>query len=447
MILEHLSHQKVTLIPSSLQTAAKIHSSLKHLRNASLQSDFLRKTSGTMIAKVIIGSLGAVSSILLARLLGPEARGTFGIALQLSTLGVQIGCLGIHSSNLFYSAKDSSKVPVIVGNSLLLSVVLGIVVILLMSGFFYAFPDYRPLEGDILTLALLWVPIGIAYLLVQNILPGVQDIKGYNYSEIAFRIIGVLLFLIVIALFKTYSIEVIYSTTFIPPLLVTIWVVWKLRKYGKISVSFKEMRLSISYATRIYIAMIFAFVMLRANLFMIKDMLSVKEAGIYSVVMNLSDLFSMISVSFGMILFAKSSSLQDNVKRWNMTLKSALLCSVILLITFAIYYLNDSFIINTLYGIEFESAVTPSNYLLIGMFCMGIQTIFMQYLASIGLPKITLYLWGLGAGLAIVLNYIFIPKFGLNGASIASSITYGVFAISVMICAFYYGKKDVIKTV
>ena len=447
MISEHLTHQKVTPIPSSLQTATNILSSLKQLKNASLQSDFLRKTSGTMIAKVIIGSLGAVSSILLARLLGPEARGTFGIALQLSTLGVQIGCLGIHSSNLFYSAKDSSKVPVIVGNSLVLSVVLGIVVIMLMSGFFYAFPEYRPLEGDILTLALLWVPIGIAYLLLQNILPGVQDIKGYNYSEIAFRIFGVLLFLIAIALFKTYSIEVIYSTTFISPLLVTIWVVWKLRTYGKISVSFKEMRLSISYATRIYITMIFAFVMLRANLFMIKDMLGVKEAGYYSVVLNIADLFTLISASIGMILYSKSSSMNHNKQRWNMTIKAAVLCTLILLFAISVFYFNNEYVISLLFGKEFSAATIPSNYLLIGIFFIGVQTIFMQYLASIGLPKITLYLWGLGAGLAIVLNYIFIPKFGLNGASIASSITYGVFAISVMICAFYYGKKDVIKTV
>ncbi len=398
-----------------------------------------------MLAKVIIGILGAISSILLARMLGPEARGTFGVALQLSTFGVQIGCLGINSSNLYYSAKDPSKVPIIAGNSLLISIVLGIIVIVVSSVFFYFFPTLQPLDGSMLQLSLFWVPLGILYLLLQNIFPGVQDIKSYNLAEIGFRAIGVILFVLVIVLFHSTSIELVYLTTYFPPLIISIWILWKLKSYGKISFDFKEVTSSISYSTRIYIATIFAFVMLKSNLFMIKEMLGATEAGYYSVVMNVSDLFSMISASIGMILYSKSSSMAENSRRWKMTLKSAALCSVLLLIAFTVYYFNDETIFRLLFGKEFDSAIVPFNYLLIGLFFMGVQTIFMQYLASIGLPKITLYLWGFGAVLYLILNTIFIPKYGLNGASIATSVSYFIFAVLVIICSFYYGKKVVIE--
>ena len=442
---KHNIHQKVTLTPSSLQTGTNFRSSIKELKQYSLQSDFLRKTSGTMLAKIVIGILGALGSILLARLLGPDARGTFGIALQLTTFGVQIGCLGLHSSNLFYSAKDSTKVPTIVGNSLILSIVLGIVVIVLMSVFFLFFPSIRPLDGTIYLLSLLAIPFGIVYLLVQNVLPGIQDIQSYNYSEIAFRGIGVVLFIIVILLFHSTSIELVYCTTFVAPLLVSSWIVWKLRNFGTPTTSLPEIKNSISYASRVYVSMIFAFVMFKGNLFIIKEMLGVTQAGYYSVVMNIADLFTLISASIGMILFSKSSSMENNRQRWKMTIKSAVLCAGILLLSVVIFYWNDYLLVTLLFGKEFSEAVAPCNYLLIGIIFIGVQTIFMQYLASIGLPKITLYLWGIGSILTVILNYVFIQKYGLNGASIASSISYCVFTVAVFICASHYGRKEIVN--
>lgn len=398
-----------------------------------------------MLAKIVIGILGAVSSILLARLLGPDARGTFGIALQLSTFGVQIGCLGLHSSNLYYSAKDSSKVPTLVGNSIILSVVLGIAVIAAMAVFFLLFPSIRPLDGSIYVLSLLAIPFGIVYLLIQNILPGIQDIKSYNYSEIAFRIIGVLLFIIVIVLFNSSSIELVYSTTFVAPLLVSTWIVWKLRTYGAPTTSIPEVKNSISYASRVYVSMIFAFVMFKGNLFIIKEMLGVTQAGYYSVVMNIADLFTLISASIGMILFSKSSSMENNKQRWKMTIKSAMLCGGILLFSVVLFYWNDHLLVTLLFGKEFSQAVEPCNYLLVGIIFIGVQTIFMQYLASIGLPKFTLYLWGIGAIVTVILNYFFIREYDLNGASIASSISYCVFTIAVFIYASYYGRKEIVS--
>jgi|GEM_PF-564154 len=442
---KHNFHQKVTLTASSLQTGTNFRSSIKELKQYSLQSDFLRKTSGTMLAKVIIGLLGAVSSILLARLLGPDARGTFGIALQLTTFGVQIGCLGLHSSNLYYSAKDSSRVPTIVGNSLILSLVLGIAVIFFMSLFFLVFPAIRPLDGTIFVLSLLAIPIGIVYLLVQNVLPGIQDIKSFNYSEIAFRSIGVILFIVVIILFNSSSIELVYSTTFVPPLLVSSWIVWKLWKFGSPKTSIPEIKNSISYASRVYISMIFAFVMFKGNLFIIKGMLGVTQAGYYAVVMNIADLFTLISASIGMILFSKSSSMENNRQRWKMTIKSAALCSGILLFTIGVFYWKDYFLVTLLFGKEFSEAVEPCKFLLPGIFFIGVQTIFMQYLASIGLPKFTLYLWGIGATFTVLLNYIFIQQYGLNGASVASSISYCVFTIAVFFYSLYYGRKEIVS--
>ena len=47
-----------------------------------------------------------------------------------------------------------------------------------------------------------------------------------------------------------------------------------------------------------------------------------------------------------------------------------------------------------------------------------------QYLIAEGLTKITLYRTAFGALLNVILNYFFIPKFGIIGAAYATLIAY-----------------------
>ena len=57
---------------------------------------------------------------------------------------------------------------------------------------------------------------------------------------------------------------------------------------------------------------------------------------------------------------------------------------------------------------------------------LGANTILMNYFASIGNPPVVVWSPAIAAALNIALNMFLLPRFGIVGASVASSIAYGL---------------------
>jgi Na+-driven multidrug efflux pump len=72
---------------------------------------------------------------------------------------------------------------------------------------------------------------------------------------------------------------------------------------------------------------------------------------------------------------------------------------------------------------------------------LSMNTIFMNYFASAGMPWITVYSPALAALLNIGLNIQFIPVFGIVGASWASDIAYGVMLMASLL--FLKGRRGI----
>ena len=87
----------------------------------------MRQVSETYLTRLSVVALGFVNSILVTRILGPEGRGLFAVANTLSATGVQLGNLGLQSSNTYYVAREPGKLPVLLGNSLVVSAARGVV--------------------------------------------------------------------------------------------------------------------------------------------------------------------------------------------------------------------------------------------------------------------------------------------------------------------------------
>ncbi|HEY5038273.1 MAG TPA: hypothetical protein VIJ93_04295, partial [bacterium] len=161
-------------------------------------SDFVRKVSETYLTRIILIPLGLVSSVIVARALGPPGRGYFAVAMTVATLGIQFGNLGLHASNTYYVAKNRKWLPVLIGNSLRLSFWLGGIGGGIAWVVFQVWPQLAPIHGSLLALSLVWIPFGLAYMLFQNLLIGVHDVRAYNKIELGGRFLSIgLIFLIV----------------------------------------------------------------------------------------------------------------------------------------------------------------------------------------------------------------------------------------------------------
>src|SRR6266550_9140590 len=83
-------------------------------------SDFVRKVAETYATQIVLIGLGLLTSVTVARSLGPQGRGFYAVAMAMGLTGVQLGNLGLHASNTYYVAQNRSLLPTLVGDSFLI---------------------------------------------------------------------------------------------------------------------------------------------------------------------------------------------------------------------------------------------------------------------------------------------------------------------------------------
>jgi O-antigen/teichoic acid export membrane protein len=366
--------------------------------------------------------------------LGPDGRGIFAIASVIGAAGIQFGNFGLHSSNTYYVAKDKNLLSALISNSILVSFLFGSAVILIGLVISDLKPNLLPINGIILIEALLYIPFGLAYLLLQNILIGINEIKAYNKIELITKIVYPILILLLV-LGRHISPETVFFMSMLSIVAGLVWVIYRLRKITGIEIKISKniLKISIKYGLKAYLAAMFSFLVLRVDLLMVKQLLGAEETGYYSIAVSISDLLLMLPIVIGTILFPNLSSLKNDEERWQKTKKIIFLFIPITISMIIIAGLFAKPFILLLYGKQFLFSVSPFIWLLPGVFFMSINTIFMNYFASTGMPLITIYSSGSAAVLNIILNLYTIPSYGIIGASISSTIAYSAMLIFSLI--------------
>lgn len=418
---------------SSLQIDRSTHASVRDLlrhglnriRQAS-ESKLLHKVAETYITQILRVGLGFMMTILVARILDPQERGLYAIALAVGALGVQFGNFGLTSSNIYYVAKNRDLIGVLAGNGMLVSLFVGGLGALLIGGIFHAWPRLAPVHGTILNLALLTIPFSLAYLLLQSLLLGVLDVRAYNTIELASKALGVVLVLLFWMLRYTsieamlLSFDLVQITTF----------VWALRRIKTLAapagpqISLKLLLDQISLAFRAYLVLLSSFLVLRFDLFMVKYMLGAERAGQYSVAASMADYVVMLPVVAGTVLFPKLSAMQEMREKLRLAKKAALLVLLLMLPVVVLAALLAKTLVVSVFGRAYLPAAQAFVWLLPGIFFLGVESVAVQFLNSLGYPRSVVITWLVCMVVNVCLNFWGIPLYGIVGASFNSSITY-----------------------
>jgi O-antigen/teichoic acid export membrane protein len=91
-------------------------------------------------------------------------------------------------------------------------------------------------------------------------------------------------------------------------------------------------------------------------------------------------------------------------------------------------------LIHLLFGSAFAPAVEAFIWLLPAIFFLSMNTVLMNFFASLGMPLITLYSTVFATAVNVLGNRWLIPELGIAGASIASMMAYGL----MLLISIYY---------
>lgn len=420
---------------NDLPLTSKTHgSSLGALMRTALSSDLIRKIAETFATRLMLIGIGLLSTVVVARILGPEGRGLYAAAAAVSTIAVQFGNLGLHASNTYLVAKDRSLLPLLTSNSLFVSVLLGGIGAFLAYVLFNLWPNIAPVRGALLVLALAWAPFGLAYLLLQNLLLGIQAIRPYNKIDLANQLlaIGILGLLIPTRLVR---VELVFSAGLIALMASSLFTLRELRKHTRSlpAPSLSLFRANFSYGINAYLASFFAFLVLRADLLMVKQMLGAEQAGYYSIAVAMADAICLLPAVIGTILFPKLSAMSDMDDKYAYTRKATAVIGVLLTLLAGVAALVSGPVVKLLFGAPFAPAVPAFVWLMPGIVFLGIQVVAVQFLNSTGFPTVVVIIWGVATLLNIGLNLVAIPRYGIIGASVVSSLSYFVVFVLILL--------------
>jgi len=390
-----------------------------------VNSDLSQKVMATFVTRILLIGIGLVTYVIIARILGPEGRGLYAVALAVGAIGMQFGNLGLHASNTYFVSRDRSLLPFLVSNTLLVSFAFGGTGALLARLAFYFYPRVAPLQGHLLTLALLSIPLGLAYLLFQNLLIGIQEVRAFNTIELSSKILSVALITAVI-LFQRVTVESIFCAQLIALLAAFLWSIWHLGK--KFSAwrwpSIELLRSHLGYGFRSFLASFGAYLVLRLDLLLVQYILGAKQAGYYSIAGTMADLVYLLPSITGTILFPKLSAMTNNQEKWEFVKKIMALMGGIMIIICSLGALFVKPLVLLLFGRPFLPAVPAFIWLMPGIVFWANSTFPSLYLQSTGMPRQVIYIWGLLILGNVTLNLLFLERWGIAGAAAISSATY-----------------------
>lgn len=396
------------------------------------ESDFTQKVSATFGTQLLLLLVGFANTVTVTRVLGPAGRGIYAVAVAIGALGVQFSHLGLHVSNTYFVAKERKLLPALIANSLLASLAVGGVVMVVLTLFAVERPGALPVPPAINFLLMLWIPVALAYMLMRNLSLAVMDVSGYNRVEIANRSLAFLLALGLIGVGGLNATSAFFASL-VALVVSSSWVLRRLKRAASAPLrpSFSLFKRTLGIGVRGYVVCFLSFAVLRIDLLMVKYFLGAEPAGYYSVAATLADYILLLPIVVGSILFPKLSMQSDTNQKFHFAMRVTAITGAALLPLMAIAAVVAAPVIRLLFGAAFMPAASAFVWLLPGIFFLALETVSVQFLNSIGYPKIVIGAWVAATLLNVGLNLWAIPAYGINGASMVSTFTYTIVCLLI----------------
>lgn len=385
-------------------------------------------------------------SIIIARVLGPEAKGIYSLAVLLPTLLITFTQIGVGPATVFYVGRGQHSLKKIFGAVIFFSILISIVAtsIGLIIALFFGEKLFPGVAKEYLLLALFLIPFEIFLTFGIDILLGLQKIKKYNIV----RLFQGFIFLFLISAFLLglhFGIKAALFSQAISFLLASIFLFFQVKKETQgiiFSLDKNLLKDFFSYSFKVYFGNIATYLHLRVDMWMINFFLNPTAAGFYSISVALAEKIWLISQSAGTVLFPRISAQKDKKMLKKFT---PIVCRNILFITFLmslVLFLFGRWLIVLFYSPAFLKSVLPFQILLIGTVSISGMRILTNDLAGRGKPIINSYIALVSVILNIALNVLLIPKVGIIGAAWATAISYTfAFVIKFVIYARISGNK------
>ncbi len=395
---------------------------------------FARSVAMTLGTRGLALPIGIASSVLTARLLGPEGRGIIVLLTVLQGLAIQFGSVGFNASMTYFISRDRSLSEAVGSNAFVVATVAGVLTAFLFLGAEQIFPGVLLGSVDLFYLLIFVFALPFCFYtqFFQNMFLAHQRIVEFNILDLTSRVLQLVGFFLVLFVLGFSTVEAVISMT-AATILTGVISIWRTNLLSPVRLRFDRplFREMFLYGIRSYAASFLMFLVFRVNIFLINLLLGEAEAGVFSVAMQITDVLYLIPVTLGLILFPKVSA--DQQDKGELSAKVFRFSLVVMTLACLVLALFGEVFIIILFGESFRGAVEPLYWFLPGMVALSLVTVLNNDLSARGLPPIVIVAPACGLALSIIINLILLPVIGISAGSIGSSAAFFLILILLTI--------------
>ena len=383
---------------------------------------FQNGLGGATASTAVIGLLGAVSGILLARTLGPAPRGEYAAIVLWPTALAIVGELGFNFSISYHCGKGRSisalwsltwVVSLGVGGALALA---GIVVVPALV----TLPNQaeRDLIWALATAPAALVTGNLAYLLL-----GTGRVALYNwvrvYAAASYSLLIAALALAARGNLETYTFAFVFSQ--VSSALLAAGVVarslkpaWRWDQALAASV--------VRYGLKAYASSIAAQLNLRLSQLLMTVFLAAEEVGIYAVAVAAAGALAPLFGALAIVTLPRVTMAPERKAAGDQAIRSVQLAMILGLPVAAVGIAVAPWVISIAFGASFVPAVGLTRCLLLASLFQGLNVILGHSLRGLGQPGKTAVAEGIGLALTVLLLSLTLPRYGSWAAAITTTV-------------------------
>ncbi|MDI6813413.1 MAG: oligosaccharide flippase family protein [Deltaproteobacteria bacterium] len=378
--------------------------------------------------KIFYSGMGLITGIIVARILGPEGKGEYTMALLLASMTVSLGSLNIGESAIYFLNRRRADLGTILctdGVFIIFSSTAYIFILLLLWKFGFL-PWGELNQKNILFFVCLYIPVIFLQIHNVDLLRATRQFSLYNLI-LVIQPLTYLLFLLFLVVHWEKGVAGALAAG-LGAYFLTALIGWgSLVRFPKVMFRWDGAYLKdlLFYSIKGHLGNIAQKFNLRLDQFFISPWWGAAALGQYSVAVVLTELIWYVPDSIGIITLPRLASF-NRTEAALLTVRCLKVTALLtLFLAFSMAILVRPAIL-LLYGSPFEPAVYAVWLLLPGIVAMGFSKILSKYFSGIGRPEINSATSLVSVIITVILCPPLISRFGFLGAAVASSSAYTI---------------------
>ncbi len=394
---------------------------------------FARDITGVLGSNVFAVVIGFLIDVMISRQLGPEGRGLYASVLVVPLLVVSFMMMGVRRSAVYHIGKQLYSDDRTVSGVIQVLMITSVLAVL-VSGLSFLYFKSKDLTLPLILLALSSIPVRLVLSYASGIYLGKEQFKRsnlINWLPLFLNLGGVILFVAILH----WSVAGALLALLVSNLLVAVISLKKI--FSEYHITFRPDKEIILSLIKFGIGYAFALLIMQLNyrvdILLLKELSTLDQVGYYSLGVAISDKLWQLPTAMGVVVLSRTANMQDEALL-NTSVSRLLRISFLLVLAAAlVLWVLIPYFLPLIFGGKFIPSVDVVRAMLPGIVIFVLPRILNSRFAGKGQPKVLIAIFLPALIVNIILNFLWIPRYGALGAAWASNVSYAIGAITLLI--------------